>query len=203
MNILLVDDHTLFAKSLQIALEDFEEIQTFCSTKETEYLIERLQKEAYDLLLIDINLGQMIEENGLMLAKRILKYFPIQKVVILSGYELPVYRKEARQIGARGFISKNVEPEELVRILIEIQEGALHFTKENLVIEDLTEGEKRVLELVASGMKRKDIAKQLFLSERTISNHLQHIFEKLEVASTVEAVTRAIQIGYIGFRSIP
>lgn len=197
MNILLVDDHTLFAKSLQIALEDFEEIQTFCSTKEIEHLIERLQKEAYDLLLIDINLGQMIEENGLMLTKRILKQFPTQKIVIVSGYELPVYRKEARKIGARGFISKNVEPEELVRILTEIQGGTLYFTKETLVIEDLTEGEKRVLELVASGMKRKDIAKQLFLSERTISNHLQNIFEKLQVSSTIEAVTKAIQMGYI------
>lgn len=197
MNILLVDDHTLFARSLQIALEDFEEIQTFCSTKDIEHLIERLHNKDYDLLLIDINLGQMAQENGLMLAKRILNQFPTQKVVILSGYELPVYRKEARQIGAKAFISKNVEPEELVRILTGVQEGILYFAKEALMIEDLTESEKRVLELVASGMKRKDIAKQLFLSERTISNHLQNIFEKLQVSSTIEAVTKAIQMGYI------
>ena len=66
-----------------------------------------------------------------------------------------------------------------------------------IFIEDLTEGEKKVLELVSTGAKRKEIAKQLFISERTESNHLQHIFEKLQVGSTVEAVTKAIQIGYI------
>ena len=63
--------------------------------------------------------------------------------------------------------------------------------------EDLTEGEKKVLELVSTGAKRKESAKQLVISERTGSNHLQHIFEKLQVGSTVEAVTKAIQIGYI------
>ena len=66
-----------------------------------------------------------------------------------------------------------------------------------MFIEDLTEGEKKVLKLVATGTKRKEIAERLFISERTVSNHLQHIFEKLQVTSTVEAVTKAIQLGYI------
>ena len=62
---------------------------------------------------------------------------------------------------------------------------------------ELTETEKQVLRMLTSSMKRKEIAGHLFMSERTVSNHLQHIFEKLEVSSAVEAVTKAIQLGYI------
>lgn len=61
----------------------------------------------------------------------------------------------------------------------------------------LTDEERKVLELVASGVRRREIAEQLFISERTVSNHLQHIFEKLQVSSTVEMITKAIKLGYI------
>ena len=65
------------------------------------------------------------------------------------------------------------------------------------VPEELTAAEKKILSLLCSGKKRRDIAAELFISERTLSNHIQHIFEKLDVSSTVEAVTKAIQAGYI------
>lgn len=197
MKVLLVDDHTLFSKSLSIALSDFPEIEQFSSTKDVEHLGAVIQSEQPDILLVDINLGKLTEGDGLILAKYILEQFPEQKVVILSGYDLPAYRKEARKIGAKGFINKEVEPEELLNILLTIKDGITYFPQEEIFIEDLTEGEKKVLELVATGTRRKEIAEQLFISERTVSNHLQHIFEKLQVTSTVEAVTKAIHLGYI------
>ncbi|MDU8688596.1 response regulator transcription factor [Faecalibacterium wellingii] len=197
MRVLLVDDHALFAKSLSIALCDFPEIDQFSSTKDIKNLENHITTEQPDILLIDINLGGLTNEDGLMLTQHLLKHFPEQKIVILSGYNLPVYHKEAKRIGAKGFISKDVEPDELLHILMAIRNGTTYFPQEKIFIEDLTEGEKKVLELVSTGAKRKEIAKQLFISERTVSNHLQHIFEKLQVGSTVEAVTKAIQIGYI------
>lgn len=197
MRVLLVDDHALFAKSLSIALFDFPEIDQFSSTKDIKNLENHITTEQPDILLIDINLGGLTNEDGLMLTQHLLKHFPEQKIVILSGYNLPVYHKEAKRIGAKGFISKDVEPDELLHILMAIRNGTTYFPQEKIFIEDLTEGEKKVLELVSTGAKRKEIAKQLFISERTVSNHLQHIFEKLQVGSTVEAVTKAIQIGYI------
>ena len=144
-----------------------------------------------------INLGGLTDEDGLMLTQHLLERFPDQKIVILSGYNLPVYRKEAKRIGARGFISKDVEPDELLHILLTIKNGATHFPREEVFIEELTDGERKVLELVASGVRRREIAEQLFISERTVSNHLQHIFEKLQVSSTVEMITKAIKLGYI------
>ena len=108
-----------------------------------------------------------------------------------------VYRSELRKIGAKGFVNKNIEPEKLISILSKIMQGILYFDWEIPFIEGLTDSEKQIIQLIAEGQKRKDIASTLYISERTLSNHLQHIFEKLDVTSAVEAVTKAIQLGYI------
>lgn len=197
MKVLLIDDHTLFSKSLAIVLSDFPDIEEFSSTNDVDHIAEIVEKSQPDILLVDINLGHSVQEDGLFLTKRLLGRFPEQKIVILSGYDLPAYRREARKIGAKGFVNKEVEPEELFQILCSIQSGMTHFLSENVMLEDLTVSEKQVLRMIAGGHRRKEIAMQLHLSERTVSNHLQHIFEKLQVASSVEAVTKAIQLGYL------
>ena len=197
MKVLLIDDHTLFSKSLAIVLSDFPDIEEFSSTNDVEHIAEIVEKSQPDILLVDINLGHSVQEDGLFLTKQLLGRFPEQKIVILSGYDLPAYRREAQKIGAKGFVNKEVEPEELFQILCSIQSGMTHFLSENVMLEDLTVSEKQVLRMIAGGHRRKEIAMQLHLSERTVSNHLQHIFEKLQVASSVEAVTKAIQLGYL------
>lgn len=189
--------HTLFSKSLAIVLSDFPDIEEFSSTNDVDHIAEIVEKSQPDILLVDINLGHSVQEDGLFLTKRLLGRFPEQKIVILSGYDLPAYRREAQKIGAKGFVNKEVEPEELFQILCSIQSGMTHFLSENVMLEDLTVSEKQVLRMIAGGHRRKEIAMQLHLSERTVSNHLQHIFEKLQVASSVEAVTKAIQLGYL------
>lgn len=197
MKVLLIDDHKLFSKSLAIVLSDFPDIEEFSSTNDVDHIAEIVEKSQPDILLVDINLGHSVQEDGLFLTKRLLGRFPEQKIVILSGYDLPAYRREAQKIGAKGFVNKEVEPEELFQILCSIQSGMTHFLSENVILEDLTVSEKQVLRMIAGGHRRKEIAMQLHLSERTVSNHLQHIFEKLQVASSVEAVTKAIQLGYL------
>ena len=197
MKVLLIDDHTLFSKSLAIVLSDFPDIEEFSSTNDVEHIAEIVEKSQPDILLVDINLGHSVQEDGLFLTRRLLGRFPKQKIVILSGYDLPAYRREAQKIGAKGFVNKEVEPEELFQILCSIQSGMTHFLSENVMLEDLTVSEKQVLRMIADGHRRKEVAMQLHLSERTVSNHLQHIFEKLQVASSVEAVTKAIQLGYL------
>lgn len=197
MKVLLIDDHTLFSKSLAIVLSDFPDIEEFSSTNDVDHIAEIVEKSQPDILLVDINLGHSVQEDGLFLTKRLLGRFPEQKIVILSGYDLPAYRREAQKIGAKGFVNKEVEPEELFQILCSIQSGMTHFLSENVMLEDLTVSEKQVLRMIADGHRRKEIAMQLHLSERTVSNHLQHIFEKLQVTSSVEAVTKAIQLGYL------
>lgn len=197
INILLVDDHALFSKSLEIALSDYLEIENFNSINDISQLDNSIVSKKPDVILMDINLKNISSEDGLELTKQILSRYPEQKIVILSGYDLPVYRSEARKIGAKGFVNKNIEPEKLISILSKIEQGLLYFDRELPFIEGLTDSEKQIIQLIAEGQKRKDIANALYISERTLSNHLQHIFEKLGVTSAVEAVTKAIQLGYI------
>jgi len=197
INILLVDDHALFSKSLKIALSDYSEIEAFDSIKDISGLDNFIASKKPDIILMDISLKNIASEDGLELARQILSRYPEQRIVILSGYDLPVYRSEARKIGAKGFINKNIEPEKLIVILSKIMQGIFYFDREIPFLEELTDSEKQILRLIADGMKRKEIADELYISERTLSNHLQHIFEKLGVSSSVEAVSKAIQMGYI------
>ena len=197
INILLVDDHALFSKSLEIALSDYPEIKTFKSIHDISLLDKFIEEDAPDILLMDINLKNISSEDGLELAKQILSNYPEQKIVILSGYDLPVYRNEAKKIGVKGFINKNTEPEKLIAFLSQIMQGKFIFNGSIPFLEELTDCEKQILQLIADGRKRKEIAGTLYISERTLSNHLQHIFEKLDVSSSVEAVTKGIQLGYL------
>lgn len=197
INILLVDDHKLFAKSLAVALEEYSEIETL-STAQNIPDLPKLVRDA-DIVLMDINLGALSGEPGLDLASRLLEEAPGTKIVILTGYDLPVYRHEAKKRGFCGFLNKNISPEELVTALLRVRRGGNCFPRESgePLLEELTSVEKTILGRISRGEKRRQIARSLYISERTLSNHLQHIFEKLGVSSAVEAVTRAIQLGYI------
>ena len=106
INILLVDDHALFAKSLAIALEEYSEIEHFIITQETESLADLVLRERIDIVLMDINLRKLSENDGLTLARRLLKTIPDLKIIILTGYDLPVYRHEAKNPAYLDFLTK-------------------------------------------------------------------------------------------------
>lgn len=199
INILLVDDHILFAKSLSVALDEYNEIEQFYSTQDIAGLNTIVCDKNIDIVLMDINLGNLSDKDGLEIASNLLKLNPTVKIIILTGYDLPVYRHEAKKIGISGFLNKNINPDDLISSLIRVSHGKTYFPSESneIIIEDLTSMEKKILQLISSGKKRKCVAEELYMSERTLSNHLQHIFEKLGVSSIVEAVTKAIQLGYI------
>lgn len=189
----------LFAKSLSIALDEYTEIEHFYVSQDIPGIEQAVCEKNIDIILMDINLGGLSGSDGLKTASDLLKSCPALKIIILTGYDLPVYRHEAKKAGICGFLNKNISPDELMASLIHVFHGGTCFPSENnkIIIEDLTSMEKKILQLISNGKKRKCAAEELYISERTLSNHLQHIFEKLEVSSTVEAVTKAIQLGYI------
>lgn len=196
---MLVDDHALFAKSLSVALDEYHEIEHFYIAEDIQGIARTVCEKDIDLVLMDINLGQLSDADGLEIAADLLRSYPDLKVIILTGYDLPVYRHEAKKLGICGFLNKNISPDDLIASFIRVSHGDTCFPHENnnILIEDLTSMEKKILQLVSTGKKRKRIAEELYISERTLSNHLQHIFEKLGVSSAVEAITKAIQLGYI------
>lgn len=199
INILLVDDHELFARSLSIALDECPEIKTFHIVQNLHDLDKILSEKEIDVILMDINLGRLSNTDGLEAAAGLLRKDPSLKIIILTGYDLPVYRHEAKKLGIRGFLNKNIAPDDLIFSLTHVFHGGYCFPTETDggFLEELTDTEKKVLRLVSTGQSRKETADTLHISERTLSNHLQHIFEKLDVSSTVQAVTKAIRLGYI------
>lgn len=196
---MLVDDHILFSKSLSVALDEYTEIEQFYTTQEIQNLEQIIYEKNIDIVLLDINLGNLSNTDGLEIASHLLKSNPAIKIIILTGYDLPVYRYEAKKMGISGFLNKNISPDNLVTFLMCVSKGNTCFPSGNngVIIEELTSMEKKILQLISSGKKRKCVADELYISERTLSNHLQHIFEKLDVSSIIEAVTKAIQLGYI------
>lgn len=97
INILLVDDHILFAKSLSVALDEYNEIEQFYSTQDIAGLNTIVCDKNIDIVLMDINLGNLSDKDGLEIASNLLKLNPTVKIIILTGYDLPVYRHEARK----------------------------------------------------------------------------------------------------------
>ena len=120
INILLVDDHILFAKSLSVALDEYNEIEQFYSTQDIAGLNTIVCDKNIDIVLMDINLGNLSDKDGLEIASNLLKLNPTVKIIILTGYDLPVYRHEAKKIGISGFLNKNINPDDLISSLIRV-----------------------------------------------------------------------------------
>ncbi|MDO5714923.1 MAG: response regulator transcription factor [Tissierellia bacterium] len=193
MKILLYDDHVLLGKSLSQLLREHKGIKDciFVSTLDSFY--ETLEKEDFDIIILDINLGNGI--HGLNLIDDLLKKNPLYSIVILSSYDLPIYKKSAFERGAVDYIHKSIDVEELVHRLVQVKKKKT--PRLNSLPEYLTPREVEILNLLCQGIKKKDIGKKCFLSERTVYNHIQNIYDKLEVNNALEACTKARKLGYL------
>ena len=197
--VIVVDDNYDHASGIRELINLEQDYEVIANAGNVNVAISLIKKYQPDIVLMDINLGNLSDTDGLEIASNLLKSSPMVKIIVLTGYDLPVYRHEAKKIGISGFLNKNISPDDLISSLIRVSRGNTCFPSESseIIIEDLTSMEKKILQLISSGKKRKCVADELYMSERTLSNHLQHIFEKLDVSSVVEAVTKAIQLGYI------
>lgn len=193
MKIILLDDHKLFGQSLKMLLEEQEEILcTYVSIRQ-EFL-KMIQKETYDIFLIDINLKD--NKTGLDLIKDLINDNPKQKVIVLTSYDLDNYKDMAFDLGVKDFINKSVETHELLERIINVYKG--NYKKIDKYIADpLTKREIEVLEELIKGSSKKDIAGKLFISERTLYNHIANIYDKLQSKNIVEAYNKAMELGYI------
>ena len=181
MKILLFDDHRLFGESLKKLLIESQFVSLCYYVERENDFFRTFREKEFDIILLDINLKNSSEKNGFEILADILSINPDSKVVILSSYDMPIYKKMAFDKGAADFINKSVK------------------TYYNKIpdIEVLTEREIEILRAICKGDIKKKIAKNLFISERTLYNHIQNIYDKLEVSNTVEAYNKAIKLGYI------
>lgn len=193
MNVYLLDDHSLFSKSLEIAFQPMD--ITLLSFTEPNSFFYKLKFTQPDLILLDIHIGAL---SGFDISKEILEKFPNQKIVFLSGFNLVEYRNEAIKSGAWGLLNKDVTIEKLYNDLTRIHQGTNLLPKKiNSFDVTLSEREKEILKCASEGFKQSEIAAFLHISRRTVNNHLMSINEKLDVNSTISAVIQAIELGII------
>ncbi|HEP1455379.1 transcriptional regulatory protein degU [Streptococcus pyogenes] len=197
MKILLIDDHRLFAKSIQLLFQQYDEVDVI-DTITSHFNDVTIELSKYDIILLDINLTNISKENGLEIAKELIQSTPHLKVVMLTGYVKSIYRERAKKVGAYGFVDKNIDPKQLISILKKVDSGKKYFEQieSQDYVESLTDQEIAILNLSKKGFSIKEIEETLQISRRTVFNHLTHIYSKLLVNNKQEAIYKAEQLGY-------
>ncbi len=194
MKIILLDDHKIFDQSLKILLEEEETIEICDYISDIDDFLGKIDQYDYDILLIDINLKEEI--TGLDLIRNILSQNPKEKIIVLTSYDLANYKDIAFGLGVKDFINKSIERDELIRKIKNVHQGkAKESTKS--IKDPLTNRELEVLEELIKGSRKKDIAQKLYISERTLYNHIANIYDKLGAKNIVEAYNKAMELGYI------
>lgn len=191
MKILLLDDHKIFGESLKVLLEERGISCTYTSSIKNFY--EEVDGD-YDIILLDINLKE--EETGFDILDRI--YDKNKKIVILTSYDMINYKRLALEKGARDFINKSLDVDEVIERLEKVyKDEKISFDGDEKIIEPLTKREEEILLEVLSGLTKKEIADKLYISERTLYNHLANIYSKLGAKNAIEAYKIALELGYI------
>lgn len=194
MKIILLDDHKIFGQSIKMLLEEQADDISCAYVSDAQKFLKMIKEEAYDIFLIDINLKD--DKTGLDLIKDLVNDNPKQKIIVLTSYDLDNYKDMAFDLGVKDFINKSVEIEELLERIINVYKGK--FKKIDKHISDpLTKREIEVLKELIKGESKKNIAAKLFISERTLYNHLANIYDKLGISNAIEAYNKAMDLGYI------
>lgn len=191
MKILLLDDHKIFGESLKVLLEERGISCTYTSSIKNFY--EEVEGD-YDIILLDINLKE--EETGFDILDKI--HDINKKIVILTSYDMINYKRLALEKGARDFINKSLDVDEVIERLEKVyKDEKISFNDDEKIIEPLTKREEEILLEVLSGLTKKEIADKLYISERTLYNHLANIYSKLGAKNAIEAYKIALELGYI------
>ncbi|WAW15125.1 LuxR C-terminal-related transcriptional regulator [Peptostreptococcus equinus] len=203
MRILLIDDHSIFAYGVKYSLEinDINKkihfIDILSNKFEVEDILSLISIKGYDTLMLDINIKNICDFDGLELTQKLLDKFSNLKIIVLTGYDKPIFEKQARDIGAYAFIDKNKNSKDLYEILLKVNEGKFYF-EDYIMQEDLlTQREIEIVKLYVGGLTREQIAKKIYVSPRTLANHLINIYEKLNVSNYQEMTLKAIDLGYM------
>ncbi len=194
MKIILLDDHKIFGQSLKILLEEEETIEICDYISNIDDFLGKIDQYDYDILLIDINLKEEI--TGLDLIRNILSQNPKEKIIVLTSYDLANYKDIAFGLGVKDFINKSIERDNLIRRIKNVYQGKAKESPKSIK-DPLTNRELEVLEELIKGSRKKDISQKLYISERTLYNHIANIYDKLGAKNIVEAYNKAMELGYI------
>lgn len=211
IRVLIADDHTIFRDGMSALLKATPNIEVVGEAGTGAEAVEKAGALAPDVILMDVVMPDL---NGVAATQRILRHDPTIGVIMLTMLEDDETVFAAMCAGARGYILKGSGKAEVLHTIQVVARGAAmfgpaiaerlaHFFQEGAAagegpFPELTEREREVLDLIASGVSNQTIATQLHISPRTVGNHISNIFSKLKVADRAQAIVKARSAGYGG-----
>src|SRR5215831_8855153 len=211
IKVALVDDHTLFREGIKRILSLESDIEIVGEAIDGEEVVRLLNHCRPEVLLLDIKMEKI---NGLQILPQIVEQYPDLKVIVLTAQIGQAESVRAIKDGARGIILKHAASEFLIKGIRKVAEGELWADTSTMtrVVEslsqkyrgdkesqrdrkELSEREREVVTLVASGHRNREIASKLFISEQTVKTHLSNIFQKLEISDRLELALYAMRNG--------
>lgn len=215
INVLIVDDHPLLRQGLSRLLElegGINVVGQASNGIEALHLMDQLEP---DVLLLDINMPGM---NGIEVAKAVREKHPNTEVLVLTIHDNESYVNEMIRVGAKGYLLKDAEPREVVLAIKKVATGDTVYSTQLMervmeryhhmemqygrlqsaaAIQDLelTNRELEILQYICEGLSNKEIAKALFISEKTVKNHITSLLRKLEVEDRTQAAVFAVSHG--------
>ena len=209
MRVLLADDHQLLRQAIRRALEDAG--MTVVAEAGDGGEAVRLAAELHpDVVVMDVSMPVL---DGVEATRRIHDDLPDLPIVIITMHGDEALRRDAVNAGAAGFLTKDVSMQEVVATITQAAGGEVALSTElaATILAELEQGvdraaspltprEEEVLQLIADGCSTSEVAAGLFISGKTVKNHLASIYEKLEARDRTQAVLSAVRSGIIRLR---
>ena len=194
LRVLVVDDHDVVHWGFRLMLGEQKWVERFLSARTGEEAVALATRYEPQVALVDLFLGK---ESGAEICTRIRAESPATNVLLISGAGR-ISASAARAAGASGFVSKDWEAGDVARAVRMVGLGMTVFEpQEEPAPGLLSEREREVLDLIATGATNPEIAKRLFLSPHTVKEHTSALYRKLEVRNRAEAVQRAQRLGIL------
>lgn len=212
IRVMIVDDHELFRKGIKKILSDTKDIIVVAEAEDGEKAIEQVHIYNPDIILLDIVMPKI---NGIDTLRKMKDLGIKGKIIILSSYSSKNYIIDSIKIGARAYMTKDNDAASLINVIRSVYSGStylqpslgkiLHQYGDEVAVDNeainkielLSKREYEVLKLIARGYNNKEIGKKLFISEKTVKNHITSIFKKLDVEDRVQAVIFAYYNGIV------
>lgn len=205
IKISIVDDHNLFRNGLKLLLNSESKVSVVSEAENGKEFIENISSSIPDIVLMDINMPQM---DGIEATEWLNENYPEVKVIALSMFGEEEYYYKMINAGAKGFLLKNSEIDEVTDAIFEVQKGNSYFSQELLynVIKNfkknketeeesatLSKRELQVLEEICKGLSNQEIADNLFISKRTVDKHRANLLSKTNSKNTANLIMYAIK----------
>jgi DNA-binding NarL/FixJ family response regulator len=214
IRVLLCDDQALVRSGFRMILDQRPGIEVVGEAEDGLQAIALAERRSPDVILMDVRMPKL---DGLEATRRLVAAGSPARIVILTTFDLDEYVYEAIRAGASGFLLKDARPSQLVEAIEVVAGGEallapavtrrlLDRFAESLpggkrepspALASLTDREREVLTLLASGLSNAELAERLFLSETTVKSHVSSVLRKLDVRDRVQAVVLAYEAGLV------